>query len=306
MILSFRIGKIPVQILPSFFVMALILGAAGASSRDLDAVPVWIAIVLASVLLHELGHAGVGLLFGLGPQIQLHGMGGTTSWGQAPKLSSLKRIAISLAGPMAGFLFGAIVFLLRVPLVEGLPAKLGGQVVSMLLWVNLGWGILNLLPMLPLDGGSVVLHALNAATGGRGERPTRIVSVACAAAALLIAVVTQWWWSAMLAASFVATNWRGLTELSATEHDAPMRASLQRAYAALDRKDAGAIVEIARPVAIQSRTATVRAEALQLLAFGFLLEGRVADADAAIAALPRGFSLHPSLTRLRQDAGVAR
>jgi hypothetical protein len=43
----------------------------------------------------------------------------------------------------------------------------------------------------------------------------------------------------------------------------------------------------------------VRAEALQLVAFGFLLDGRVADADAAIAALPPGYSPHPQLLELR-------
>lgn len=299
MVLSFRIGKIPVEILPSFFLMAVILGGFG--SLDLGAVAAWVAIVLVSVLLHELGHASVGLLFGLSPRIQLHSMGGTTSWQQGLKLSSLKRIAISLAGPGAGFVFGAIIFLSRHWLEALVPGHAGSGLVVMLLYVNVAWGILNLLPMLPLDGGNVVLHSLNALTRGRGEKPTLIVSLACAGAAVILAAVTQWWWSALLALSFVASNWRGLRNLSAVEHDAPMRASLERAYAALDEKNAPKIVEIARPVALQSRTASVKAEALQLLAFGFLLEGRVADADAAIAAMPQGFSPHPSLTQLRRE-----
>jgi hypothetical protein len=62
---------------------------------------------------------------------------------------------------------------------------------------------------------------------------------------------------------------------------------------------------LARPVALGSRTAPVRAEALQLLAFGFLLDGRIADADAAIAALPKGYSPHPSLLELRATATSA-
>ena len=78
-----------------------------------------------------------------------------------------------------------------------------------------------------------------------------------------------------------------------------MRATLEKAYQALDAKDAQRVLSIARPVALGSQTAPVRAEALQLLAFGFLLEGRVADADAAIAALPKGFAPHPSLLELR-------
>lgn len=303
MVVSFRIGKIPVEIQPSFFLMALILGGFG--SLDLGAIATWVGVVLVSVLLHELGHASVGLLFGLSPRIQLHSMGGTTSWQQGRKLSSLKRIAISIAGPAAGFLFGAAIFFSRRSLVALVPGHAGSGLVALLLYVNVAWGILNLLPMLPLDGGSVVLHSLNAFTGGRGDKPTLVVSLGCACAAVILAVAKQWWWSAFLALSFVASNWRGLKNVSAAEHDAPMRASLERAYAALDEKNAVKIVEIARPVALQSRTPSVRAEALQLLAFGFLLEGRVADADAAVAAMPKGFSPHPSLTQLRQTVSSA-
>jgi hypothetical protein len=78
-----------------------------------------------------------------------------------------------------------------------------------------------------------------------------------------------------------------------------MLPALAQARAALDAKDAPRLLELARPVALSSRTANVRAEALQLVAFGFLLEGRVADADAAIAAMPQGFAPDPSLVELR-------
>jgi hypothetical protein len=50
----------------------------------------------------------------------------------------------------------------------------------------------------------------------------------------------------------------------------------------------------------------MRAEALQLVAIGFLLEGRVADADAAIAALPKGFEPHPSILEMRASATAGR
>jgi hypothetical protein len=106
----------------------------------------------------------------------------------------------------------------------------------------------------------------------------------------------------LLILSFLASNWRGLQELTAREHDAPMRASLEKAQAALDAKDAGRVLEFARPVALAARTAQVKAEALHLVAFGFLLEGRVADADAAIAALPPGYAPHPQLMALREVA----
>jgi Zn-dependent protease len=293
--LSFRLGKIPVRIQPSFFIMAVVFGLAG---TDLRVMVAWVTIVFVSVLLHELGHATMGLAFGLSPSIDLHIMGGTTSWSGGPALSNARRIAISLAGPFAGF---AVAALVRYALGRHVfpPTPLGTFVYDNLLFVNFGWGVLNLLPMLPLDGGSVMTHALDALTGGKGERPARIVSIVVASLAVGASLLVQYWWGALLAGSFIASNFRGLKDATARAHDAPMRPALEQAYAALNAKDAARVLSLARPVALSSQTAPVRAEALQLVAFGFLLEGRVADADAAIAALPPGFQPHPSLLELR-------
>src|SRR5262249_47608723 len=143
-----------------------------------------------SVMLHELGHAAAGLAFGLEPRIELHTMGGTTSWSTPRALSTAKRVTISLAGPFAGFLFGALVWLVVRALGPGvLPRFQNDFVRDTLLNVNFGWGLLNLLPMLPLDGGNVMTHLLNALTHGRGERPARIVSIVMAALALAAALL---------------------------------------------------------------------------------------------------------------------
>jgi Zn-dependent protease len=295
--LSFRLGKIPVRVLPSFFLTTLFWGLTG---TNLVVLVGWVAVVFASVLVHELGHAAVGLSFGLSPRIDLHGMGGTTSWSSPRDLTAARRIAISLAGPAAGFGLAALVRYGLGP--NAFPdTLLWASVYRSLLFVNFTWGVLNLVPMLPLDGGNVLTQVLNLFTHGRGERPARYVSIAVAALAVPVALlVFQQWFAALLAGYFLVNNWRGLKDLAAREHDAPMRDALKQAYVALDAKDGPRVLALARPVALGSRTAPVRAEALQLLAFGFLLDGgRVADADAAIAALPKGFSPHPSLLQLR-------
>jgi Zn-dependent protease len=301
--LSFRLGRIPVRILPSFFITTVIINFGLAQTQPQKLV-LWMAIVLASVLAHELGHALAGLAFGLQPRIDLHGFGGTTSWAAGERVSSAKRIVISLAGPGMGFAVAALVATFAGLSRPGFAtssddASLASFAYSSVLFVNVGWGVLNLLPILPLDGGNVMTHALDLAMPGRSERPARVVSLIVAVLATTLAITTGNYWPAFLAASFIATNWRGLTELKAREHDAPMQAALEKAYAALDAKDATTVLALARPVALGSKTAPVRAEALQLLAFGFLLEGRLSDADAAIAALPQGFAAHPSLLELR-------
>ncbi len=293
--LSFRIGKIPVQVLPSFFITTVMLSLGRTSLSELV---VWTVIVLSSVLAHELGHAAVARACGLEPNIQLYGMGGLTGWRSSRPLSVTQRISISLAGPFAGFVIAAVVLWVLPPV--WFQSALGTVVRDDLLFVNFVWGAFNLLPMLPLDGGDVMAQLLRAVTRGHGEKTARVVSIAVAASVALFAgVYKHWWYGAALAAYFAFANGRALKDLAAAEHDAPMRATLKQAHAALEAKSAARLVELVRPVALHSRTAPVRAEALQLLAFGFLLEGRVADADAAIAALPQGFEAARSLLELR-------
>jgi Zn-dependent protease len=224
--MRFRIGKIPVRVQPAFFLVALLLGASGG---DLRTVAAWVIIVFGSVLIHELGHAAAGLALGLTPSIELHGMGGTTSWASPSPQRVAPRVVISLAGPFAGFLIAAAV----VALGPGVfPRFAGGFVYRSLLFVNLTWGLLNLLPMLPLDGGNVMRHLLNALTSGRGEAPARIVSMAVAAlslgvvlllGALGVALPFSSLWAMMLAAIFASSNWRELQELRAREHDERVR-----------------------------------------------------------------------------------
>jgi stage IV sporulation protein FB len=320
--LSFRLGRIPVRIQPSFLVITLLLNF-GLARTDPTQFVVWTAIVLGSVLVHELGHALVGVAYGLRPRIDLHGFGGTTSWardahGSSP-LTPLQGIAISLAGPGMGFAAGALVGALASVVgpgprfaVQALGASfglapplgdlsLGNFAYQELLFVNVGWGILNLLPMLPLDGGSVMVHAF--ALSGRGERPARVVSLAVAVLATGAAAITGRIWPAILAFSFIGSNVRALREIRDREHDQPMVGELEQARAALGTNDTERALAIARPVALRAKTAPLRAEALQVVAFAFLRGGHVADADAAIAAMPRGYQPAPAFLEMRGRLG---
>ena len=89
-------------------------------------------------------------------------------------LTANQQILISLAGPGAGFLFAALVIAIVlltggsvltsrllgfIPLPLDATVPFGGIIVAvlipMLLWVNIFWGLINLAPVYPLDGGSV-------------------------------------------------------------------------------------------------------------------------------------------------------
>src|SRR5258708_22463728 len=94
--MTFRIGKIPVRVLPSFFLVTLLFNL----SANPSVLAVWMAVVFVSVLLDELGHASAGLAFGLEPRVHLHGMGGATSLAAAAPLPPRPRVAIRLPGPV--------------------------------------------------------------------------------------------------------------------------------------------------------------------------------------------------------------
>src|SRR3954465_1896369 len=74
--LEFHLGSIPVLVRPMFFLMAVLFGAQGGASGAV----IWVAVVFFSVLAHEMGHALAMRNFGFSPSIELHAMGGFTTW----------------------------------------------------------------------------------------------------------------------------------------------------------------------------------------------------------------------------------
>src|SRR5437016_3685165 len=142
--MNFRIGSIPVQVKPSFFVASAMLGY----RRELTDVAIWIAVCFVSILVHELGHALVIARFGGTPSVVLYPGGGLTSGDKSQTPG--RRTLVCMAGPAAGFVFAGVVFALAhaVP-----PRALPMGLYLDLMWVNVTWGLFNLVPMLPLDGG---------------------------------------------------------------------------------------------------------------------------------------------------------
>jgi Zn-dependent protease len=163
----FSIRGIPVRIHPMFWVITILLGAVGPQATVIGVV-LWVVAVLASILVHELGHALVARAHGWPPHIVLYGMGGLAAY-QPTRHGYLSRVLIAAAGPGAGFLFGGLV-LVGVLLsghaatLPGLPIEIGhgppiagrlGLFVQFLLFVNVFWGLINLAPIQPLDGGAI-------------------------------------------------------------------------------------------------------------------------------------------------------
>lgn len=212
--LRFTVAGIPVRVHPLFWLIALLLGSSGA----LMDIPIWIFVVFVSILIHELGHALAFRFYGIRSHIVLHAMGGLTipeaaPWGTgwaSVSPSPKQEIVISLAGPFAGFLFAVLVMLatvftggslltsklfgfLPLPLTAIMP--FGGNVLSifltMLLFVNVFWGIFNLLPVFPLDGGQVTRNILVQYDPFDGARKSIWVSVVAGGVIALVGLLVM-------------------------------------------------------------------------------------------------------------------
>lgn len=277
--MELKLGSIPLKIQGRFFLMALLLGL---NEHDPARLGVWVAIVLVSVVIHELGHALVGKAFGLVPRIELHGMGGLTFFtGGRGEVGTGKSIAISVAGPFAGFIFALLVLLAQM---AGLHPThpLARHAISLLFFVNIAWGIFNLLPMLPLDGGNVMRSILTAITKDKGDKLARFVSIAIAGAIGLWALTSSQWWVLYLGVLYGFQNVQALRQAGQMKVDQALAAAIEKSYGALDRKEPSEAIALLKPVLVPEATAELRQVGLRIYVVSLMKAGLWADAMTVI------------------------
>ncbi len=184
---SFRLFRIPIQAQIWFFLTIFFL-----SFRRLDnlaAAPLLsillfveaVVVAAIAVLVHELGHAFAYRRYHQEPRIVLWGLGGLT-YGQRT-LPPKQSIIVSVAGPLAGIiLMGLPAWALQQYVLPGrLPYNELGIVVASAVadvkWFALIWSLVNLVPLLPLDGGHVAESIFELVTGSPRRQTVRIISV---------------------------------------------------------------------------------------------------------------------------------
>lgn len=162
-----RVLGVPVLLQPSWFLFAAItVFAYGPLLGDGPydgylAAGSFAALLLASVLLHEIGHCVVARRFGLPVRsITVSFLAGATEITDPPQ-TPLREFAVAVAGPLVSLLLGAV------GLVGALALPVGtARTLFVLLAVSNGLvGVFNLLPGLPLDGGRVLRAAVWRLTG---------------------------------------------------------------------------------------------------------------------------------------------
>lgn len=177
--LRFRLLGIPVRIHPFFWLFSLVMGA---NAGGPDRIAIWVGCVFVSILVHELGHAALARRFGWPPEIILFSLGGLATFRPDARRTTAKMVAISLAGPGAGFVFYLVLWAIWLLTGSGERGSALEFAFRQLFFINLYWGLLNLLPVFPLDGGQVVRELLISRSRQSGEALSAKISMAVGAA----------------------------------------------------------------------------------------------------------------------------
>ncbi|HAN97910.1 MAG TPA: hypothetical protein DCQ98_10980 [Planctomycetaceae bacterium] len=233
--LRFQVLGFPVRVQPMFWLTAVIFSGA-ARGGDLAFVLVGITVFFISILVHELGHALMMARFGQRAYIVLHGFGGYAapdsgfgSWngGSSRARSPREQILISAAGPAAGFALALVGLLLlyaaggRVEVVLDLPlphvvtdtsgtafdSPIASPFIALLLHVNIVWGLLNLMPVFPLDGGQIARQLMVAADPWQGIMRSTLLSLVVSIAIAVLALLRRDLWLVFLFGSLAYSNW---------------------------------------------------------------------------------------------------
>jgi len=272
-----KVLGIPTKIDPSFWVLSLFI----ASSRgfNLSLLLEWMIVVFISVLFHELGHAVIGRRFGLSPQITLYSMGGLTSWTEVKEISPAKNVAISLAGPAAGFLLGGICFVLGPSFLRAVPSELFTVAYRDLIWVNIGWGVFNLLPILPLDGGHVLLTLEGWLRKKQDQIISHAISLLAAVALIYLGLTYRFFWVAILGIWFGYSNAHFLLHRGKVSRDKKLESRWNEAQKAITAENYDEALNIATEIQKKALTDQMRSAALRLVIFILIRQSRYKEAE---------------------------
>ena len=241
--LRFHLFGVPVRVHPVFWLVSAIMGW---HENNLPLVVLWIACVFVSILVHEFGHALMSKRFDSSPSVVLWGMGGLC-YSQGDRQTPMQRLAVVLAGPGAGFLLLAVVMSVTTVLFQVTPLE-HGQVLGRLfrlnsfpegVWsklergmnhngeagftlnayfflvqINFLWGLVNLLPVWPLDGGQATQILLSLYDRQRSQRLGHIISLLVAGAvAVMLYSLTQDMFLTIFFGYFALVNYQVLQTL---------------------------------------------------------------------------------------------
>ncbi len=213
--LQFSLFGIPVRVTPMYWLGSVILGWGAMEHGGPPFLLMWVLVCFVSILVHEMGHALVARWLGCHNVLTaLYMMGGVATYYPSRDYTQGKSILISLAGPGAGFiLYFLMEYVFAGPILRFADARLDPSATKLIesgvgqwLQINLMWGLVNLLPVLPLDGGNVCRSVCVSISPFRGENIARTISIAFAGLAAVYFLMNHNTFAGVLFLSLAVSN----------------------------------------------------------------------------------------------------
>ena len=211
----FSIRGIPVRFFPIFLILLLVVGLQG----DLAVGALWVGLLTFSILIHEDGTTPWS------PSIFACRRASPCTDGEACAATSgpdseLQEALIIIAGPAAGFIFGFAVLGVQRYVVPAEVLVANPMLVLafwMLFWVNIIWGLVNVVPLWPLDGGQLFrLGMVKFFGGATGERITHTVGLIVGVGAAIVGYQMLGTFASVLAAYWAWLNYERINSASAS------------------------------------------------------------------------------------------
>ncbi|MEN9645616.1 MAG: hypothetical protein RL238_2285 [Actinomycetota bacterium] len=176
---SFQLLGFPVHVRPGFWMFMVLVVVAQGPHLGIP-----FAIFLAVfTLIHELGHAFAARNTGAQAQIALDFMAGYAAYTPTRALSRGERALISVAGPGVQILIGGIAY---VAVRGGFQAPEAGNAVQLaVFWAGPAIGALNLIPVLPFDGGHLAEIGVELVAPARAHRIMQWFTIGITVAAMV-------------------------------------------------------------------------------------------------------------------------
>jgi len=213
--LGVRLFGFPIHIDVSFVLIMGLIGYLGAA-RTLPLLVLWIAVATVAILVHELGHAVVARTTGARPAIALTGFGGLTTYVPPRPLTRARSFTIAVAGPLVGLVVAGVVWLVAQQVDPTLEYdSILRSLLDFAFFTTFWWSVLNLLPVLPLDGGQAMRELLPGSPAVRTRRAAMVSVVVAAAVAVAAYLWLQQPFVALFMLFFAVNNAMSLRRPSA-------------------------------------------------------------------------------------------
>ncbi len=284
------------------------------------------AVVAFIFIIHEIGHCFAYRRFGHEPSVFLSGLGGVTSGNG--RLSPGREIVVALCGLGAMFVlvFVPVAILLSTSLSNWSPGRdsfgeLGLLTLTDLAFWSFLWTLVNVVPVLPLDGGRIMEALLEIISGEPKPQVARLVSVVAGAAAALIGFLVFGWMFALFIYGILAAHnyliyrheadpsaprmelvpepdrgdWYETSRNVVSMDDARKKRDrrspadlLEAGYAALERRDYVGAALMAEKLKDKRLNAGQATEATTLAAWAWLGQRNPVKAEEELATLSKG------------------